>query len=150
MALLSLQHRCLLVSTPFFANFWNHAPPPPPTLTHSIDPPPAVPFPPRGHIYSGETGTDDNEGDILLLDPNQKAVQKKTTAAPAFEKQLGWREWQAEDALTFQERIRKQRTAWGWRENAGAGRGEDPVKQADCGRRQVDSGGGDLTKQIYR
>lgn len=45
----------------------------------------------------GGDGDDDGCGDVLLLEPNHNAVRRKLTGAPAFEKQLGRREWQAQE-----------------------------------------------------
>lgn len=87
-----------------------------------------------------------NEGDVLVLSPDETAVRRRPKGAPAFEKQVGWRERQASDALESRERLRERREAWGWgawaEAEAERGRGEgkydcddDPVYKADRARR---------------
>ncbi|CAN0131595.1 unnamed protein product, partial [Hapterophycus canaliculatus] len=49
-------------------------------------------------------GQCNEQGDILVLDTDQRAVQRKVRGAPAFDKQVGWREVQAADALESNER----------------------------------------------
>lgn len=84
---------------------------------------------------------DGGDGDVLDLRPDQAAVRRRTPGAPAFEKQVGWRERQAAEALEEGERVRARREAWGWGA-AGEGRaggdgkgGDDPVERADRGTR---------------
>lgn len=78
---------------------------------------------------------DNQGGDVLLLNADDNAVRKKLPGAPAFEKQIGWREWQADDALQHRDRSRKQRTTWAWGEREGGLESDDLVKEADLGRR---------------
>jgi len=78
------------------------------------------------------------QGDALILNPDQGAVKRRVRAAPAFEKQLGWREKQAAEALEERERSRERREAWGWAEVAAVGEGkgdDDSVERADRARR---------------
>ncbi|CAM9870084.1 unnamed protein product, partial [Pylaiella littoralis] len=90
------------------------------------------------------------EGDVLVLDPDETAVRRRPVQAPSFEKQVGWRERQASDALESRERLRERREAWGRgagaeAERGGGGRGrggggtygdgDDPVDKADRARR---------------
>lgn len=78
-----------------------------------------------GGGWAGEEGSKRyGDGDVLVLDPDQGAVRRKVPGAPAFEKQVGWRERQAAEALESDERSRERRGAWGWAE-AGGGDGAD-------------------------
>lgn len=100
-----------------------------------------------GGWEGGEVDSDGKrkiDGDVLVLDPDQGAVRRKVPGAPAFEKQLGWRERQAADALESEERMNQRRGAWGWMEAGGGGdakRGgdggdnDDPIERADRGTR---------------
>lgn len=98
-------------------------------------------MPPAINIYNN-SGVED--GDVLLLNPNQSAVRKNATEHPTFDKQQGWREWQAEEALDRQNRLRRRRVAWGpvTEDGFGDGRFErgsrlraDPVDEGDLKRR---------------
>ncbi len=77
------------------------------------------------------------DGDALVLNPDQGAVRRRVRAAPAFEKQLGWRERQAVEALEERGREWERREAWGWAEAAeGEAKGDDDsVERADRARR---------------
>lgn len=77
------------------------------------------------------------DGDALVLNPDQGAVRRRVRGAPAFEKQLGWRERQTAEALEERERSRERREAWGWAEAAeGEGKGDDDSEErADRVRR---------------
>lgn len=84
----------------------------------------------------------DGDGDVLDLKPDHGAVRRRVPVAPAFEKQVGWREEQAAEALEENERLQARREAWGWGETGaeagGEGKGDsDPVERADRGRRWV-------------
>eukprot|EP00904_Undaria_pinnatifida_P012069 jgi/Undpi1/7993/HiC_scaffold_24.g10465.m1 len=92
----------------------------------------------RGTKGGKNSNSNDNnrDGDVLLLNPRQDVVLKSLVNAPAFDKQLGWRERQAEDACECNERLLKNRAAWGWEHTPdGAERGLDLVERADDRRR---------------
>lgn len=88
-------------------------------------------------------GSGGGEGDVLDLKPDQGAVRRRVAGAPTFEKQTGWRERQAVEALEERERLRARRGAWGWGEVGPEAGGEgkigddDPIERAERGRRYV-------------
>lgn len=100
----------------------------------------------------GDDGSVGVDGDRLLLDPDlslSRAVRRNPTGAPTFERQLGRREWQADDALEQREFDERRQAEWGWGEDddvdevvmadvVGLGRkerrerkGGDPVEEGD-------------------